>query len=113
MEQNPFSARLILDFFEEDPCDSLDVYITELKEVGRRAWHFNPPHHRIVNWLVNLFVHTRKNEWSEYAPHEYVGIERRNKARDCWDEYFTHIKRSVAVGMMPKTKKIEQLKDVA
>ena len=113
MGRNPFEARLIKDFFIEDPCENLDVLFQDLKEVNRYSWHFNPWHHRVINYIVSLFARIPKNPWAEHDPYAYFGAERRSVVRGAVDDYFTHLRRSVVHAMMPKTKKIELLKDVA
>ena len=114
MERNPFEAFLSPELerlLDED--ESLDAFIRGLVITNRLSWECNPWHHRLANWFVSLFSRPIKNEWIEHEPDEYFGQERRAKVRDYMDEYFTHLRRGVAMAMMPKTKKIEPLKDVA
>jgi len=110
---NPFEARLVKDFFIENPCENLDVFFQDLKEVIRYGRYFNPVHHRVINWFTGLFVvkHSNKYDWNNYHSDNYVGPDRRSKVRDVMENFITSCKHNVVVAMMPKTRKIEHLKD--
>jgi len=112
MERNPFEVILSSEF-ESLQEENLDFLMLGIKRTNELSWQFNPWHHRVINYIVEALTPSTKNTWIVDDPDEYTGIERRNKVRDALEDFITSCRRTVVIAMMPRTKKIEQLKDVA
>ena len=113
MQRNPFEARLVKDLFLDDPCESLDVFMRDIKEVNSYGWYFNPWYQRTLNWVVGVFHTESKNPWAGIDPHEYHGAERRKNIRTWFDDKMHSMALQLKEMKMPKTEKVEHLDRVA